>query len=209
MTRDFFSVAATATAVRRYRDEPVDDAVLERCLEAATWAPSGGNQQPWRFVVIRDEQLREVITAAARRTWDVMADFYGFDKASTADDPKSRVLQAMYEHMQVGGGAPVCVLFCLRPQRGASDLQQGGSIFPAVQNFLLAARAQGLGAAITLWHDQCEPQLRELIGIPEDWRIATLVTAGWPKGGHHRVRRQPVEAVTAVDRWDRPWLRTR
>jgi len=209
MTRDFFSVAATATAVRRYRDEPVDDAVLERCLEAATWAPSGGNQQPWRFVVIRDEQLREVITAAARRTWDVMADFYGFDKPSTADDPKSRVLQAMYEHMQVGGGAPVCVLFCLRPQRGASDLQQGGSIFPAVQNFLLAARAQGLGAAITLWHDQCEPQLRELIGIPDDWRIATLVTAGWPKGGHHRVRRQPVEAVTAVDRWDRPWLRTR
>jgi nitroreductase len=150
-----------------------------------------------------------VITAAARRTWDVMADFYGFDKPSAADDPKSRVLQAMYEHMQVGGDAPVCVLFCVQPQRGASDLQQGGSIFPAVQNFLLAARAQGLGAAITLWHDQCEPQLRELIGIPDDWRIATLVTAGWPKGGHHRVRRQPVEAVTAVDRWDRPWLRTR
>ncbi|MCV7189646.1 nitroreductase family protein [Mycolicibacterium thermoresistibile] len=203
---DLWTVLRTASAVRRYRDEPVDDVVVERCLRAASWAPSGGNQQPWRFVVLRSPEVRAVITAAARRTWDVMADFYGFDKPGTADDPKSRVLGAMYEHMQVGGGAPVCVLFCLRPQRGASDLQQGGSIFPAVQNFLLAARAQGLGAAITLWHDACESELRSLVGIPDDWRIATLVTAGWPRGGHHPVRRKPVCEVAAVDRWDQAWV---
>ncbi|MGV0803249.1 nitroreductase family protein, partial [Mycolicibacterium elephantis] len=90
--------------------------------------------------------------------------------------------RAMYEHMHVGGDAPVCVLFCVEPQPGASDLQQGGSIFPAVQNFLLAARAQGLGAAITLWQDACDSELRELVGIPPHWRIATLITAGWPVG---------------------------
>lgn len=207
MTDDFWTVLRTASAVRRYRDDPVDDAVLDRCLTAATWAPSGGNQQPWRFVVVRSPEARAVITAAARRTWQVMAEFYGFEEPpDDATDTKSRVLRAMRDHMQVGGNAPVCVLFCIQPQRGASDLQQGGSIFPAVQNFLLAARAQGLGAAITLWHDGCEPELRDLIGIPDDWRIATLVTAGWPRGGgHHPVRRKPVSEVAAVDRWDQQW----
>ncbi len=111
----------------------------------------------------------------------------------------------MAEHMTVGGAAPVLVLFCVCPQRGASDLQMGGSIFPAVQNFLLAARAQGLGAAITLWQDSCDTELRELVGIPDDWRIATLLTVGWPNGGHHPVRRKSLSEVAVVDRWDEPW----
>lgn len=203
---DLWAVMSTASAVRRYRPEPVDDSILEKCLQAATWAPSGGNQQPWRFVVLRSPELRAVITAAAQRTWEVMADFYKFQTPREhAVDPKSRVLKAMSEHMQVGGDAPVCVLFCVQPQRGASDLQQGGSIFPAVQNFLLAARAQGLGAAITLWHDSCDTELRSMVGIPDDWRIATLITAGWPKGGHHRVKRKPVGDVVAVDEWSQLW----
>jgi nitroreductase len=75
-----------------------------------------------------------------------------------------------------------------------------------VQNFLLAARAQGLGAAITLWHMSCGESLRALIGVPDDWVIAALVTAGWPKGRHRTVRRKPLSEVAVVDRWDRPWL---
>jgi nitroreductase len=196
----------TASAVRRYRPEPVDDAVLERCLEAATWAPSGGNQQPWRFVVLRSPEARAVVTTGARETWDKMTDFYGLTVPDETDvDPRSRVMRAMWEHMHVGGDAPVCVVFCVQPQRGASDLQQGGSIFPAVQNFLLAARAQGLGAAITLWHGSCQTALREIAAIPDDWRIATLITAGWPKGGHHAVQRRGIDEVVAVDRWEQSW----
>jgi len=206
ISADLWSVMSTASAVRRYRDEPVDDHVLERCLQAATWAPSGGNQQPWRFVVLRSEQTREVVTTAAQKTWKTMADFYGFTiPPDDAIDTKSRVLRAMWEHMHVGGNAPECVLFCVQPQAGASELQQGGSIFPAVQNFLLAARAQGLGAAITLWHDQCAPELRALVGIPDDWHIATLLTVGWPRGGHRPVRRKALCEVAAVDQWDRRW----
>lgn len=197
---------STASTVRRYRDEPVDDLTLERCLRAATWAPSGGNQQPWRFVVLRSEQARSVITTAAHRTWEELTDFYRLSApADGADDPKSRVLRAMAEHMRVGGAAPALVLFCVQPQPGASDLQQGGSVFPAVQNFLLAARSQGLGAAITLWHMACEEQLRELVGIPDDWLIATLLTVGWPRGSHKPVRRKPVGQVAVVDRWEQPW----
>ncbi|MGZ8815488.1 MAG: nitroreductase family protein, partial [Mycobacterium sp.] len=75
----------------------------------------------------------------------------------------------------------------------------------AVQNFLLAARAQGLGAAITLWHGMCDAELRSLIGIPDDWVIATLVTAGWHAGRHRPVRRKPVSSAAVIDQWDRPW----
>lgn len=205
---DLWTVMHTATAVRRYRDEPVDDEALEKCLQAASTAPSGGNGQPWRFVVLRSAQSRALITEAARRTWEVMKDFYRLpDVTDTADDPKSRTLRTMAEHMQTGGAAPALVLFCVQPQRGTTELQQGGSIFPAVQNFLLAARAQGLGAAITLWHDACDAQLRELVGIPQDWKIATLVTVGWPQGAHHPVRRKPLPEVAVIDRWDSPWTR--
>ncbi len=196
----------TATAVRRYRDEPVDDATLEKCLRAASWAPSGGNQQPWRFVVLRSEEARALVTAAAHRTWDELQRFYGVSApGDSADDARSRVLRSMAEHMRIGGAAPGLVLFCVRPQAGATELQQGGSIFPAVQNFLLAARAQGLGAAITLWHSSCEAQLRSLVGIPDDWMMAALVTVGWPAGRHHTVRRKPLPEVAVVDRWDQPW----
>jgi len=205
-TDDFWTVLSTATAVRRYRDEPVDDGTLDKCLRAASWAPSGGNQQPWRFVVLRSDELRAVVTAAAHESWQRLKSFYGVTMPDAdADDPRSRVLRAMAEHSRVGGAAPVLVLFCVQPQAGASDLQQGGSVFPAVQNLLLAARAQGLGAAITLWHSQCEDQLREMIGIPDGWLIAALVTMGWPRGRHKPVRRKPLTEVAVVDRWDRPW----
>ncbi|WP_084525320.1 nitroreductase family protein [Nocardia vaccinii] len=197
---------STASAVRRYRPEPVADSVLETCLRAASWAPSGGNQQQWRFVVIRSAAVRAVITEGARRTWDKMSAFYDLERpADTATDAKSRVLRAMWEHMNHGGDAPVCVVCCTQPQRGVSDFQQGGSLYPAVQNFLLAARAQGLGAAITLWQDQCEDELRASIGIPADWRVAALITAGWPKGRHHEVRRKPFEEMVAIDCWERAW----
>ena len=202
---DLWTVMSTATAVRRYRDEPVGDDMLDRCLLAASWAPSGGNGQPWKFVVIRSKELRDVITAAAHSTWEVMKDFYRIPEDDGADDPKTRVLRTMAEHMQIGGAAPELVLFCVQPQRGTTEMQQAGSIFPAVQNFLLAARAQGLGAAITLWHGQCEAELRASIGIPADWKIATLLTVGWPRGSHHPVRRKPLSTAAVTDTWDQPW----
>lgn len=203
---DLWEVMRTASTVRRYRAEPVADEVLEQCLLAATWAPSGGNQQPWKFVVLRSPEAREVVTVGAARTWQALVEFYGISMpAADAEDPKSRALRSMAEHTRLGGAAPGLVMFCIRPQPGASELQQGGSIFPAVQNFLLAARAQGLGAAITLWHYSCEAELRSVAGIPADWQIASLITVGWPKGRHHHVRRKPLAEVVVSDRWDQPW----
>ncbi|QLL10071.1 nitroreductase family protein [Mycobacterium vicinigordonae] len=196
----------TASTVRRYLDRPVGDDALERCLLAATWAPSGANQQPWKFVVLKSKEARDVVTAGATRTWQALREYYRLSTpGDEADDPKSRALRTMAEHTRVGGAAPALVLFCIRPQAGASELQQGASIFPAMQNFLLAARAQGLGAAITLWHYSCEDELRSVAAIPDDWQIASLLTVGWPKGRHHSVRRKPLSEVAVTDRWDKPW----
>ena len=202
VTSDLWEVMRTARAIRRYRDEPVDDAVLKRCLEAATWAPSGGNQQPWRFVELRSPELRKLIGEGAQSSWDVMKGFYGIDVPPEDDrSPKGRVLRTMYHHMTNGADVPVCLLFCVQPQRGASDIESAGSIWPAAQNFLLAARAQGLGAAIVLWHRQVEEELRSRLGMPDDWKIACTITAGWPVGNHGPLTRRPVDAVTSVDTW--------
>lgn len=192
----------TARAIRRYRPEPVDRAVIDRCLEAATWAPSGGNGQPWRFVILEGEEQRDVIAEGARRCWDTMTSFYGLEVPDPDDRrPRSRTIRAMYEHMTEARDTPVCILFCVQPQRGTTELEQGGSIFPAMQNFLLAARAQGLGAAICLWHREVEPEIRATVGIPDDWKIAATISAGWPRGRHGPVTRRPVSEVTSVDRW--------
>jgi nitroreductase len=199
---DLWTVMSTARAIRRYTDAPVDDDVVMRCLEAATWAPSGGNQQPWRFVVLESPELRAIVAEGGRQSWEIMRGFYKIDVPDPDDTaPRSRTLRTMYHYMTNGATVPVCILFCVEPQRGASDLEYGASIYPAMQNFLLAARAQGLGAATALWHRMVEPELRAALGMPEHWFIAATVTAGWPAGHHGPLDRRPVEDVVTVDAW--------
>jgi nitroreductase len=199
---DLWTVMSTARAIRRYAEAPVDDDVVMRCLEAATWAPSGGNQQPWRFVLLQSTELRSIIAEGARQSWEIMKGFYGIDVPDPHDaSPRSRTLRTMHHYMTNAATVPVCVLFCVEPQRGASDLEQGASIYPAMQNFLLAARAQGLGAATALWHRMVEPELRAALGMPDRWWIAATMTAGWPAGHHGPLDRKPVEDVVSVDTW--------
>jgi nitroreductase len=199
---DIWTVMSSARAIRRYSEAPVDDDVVMRCLEAATWAPSGGNQQPWRFVILEAPELRSIIAEGGRQSWEIMKGFYGID-VPDADDTsaRSRTLRTMHHYMTNGATVPVCILFCVEPQRGASDLEQGASIYPAMQNFLLAARAQGLGAATALWHRMVEPELRGALAMPEHWRIAATMTAGWPEGHHGPLDRRPVQEVVSVDAW--------
>jgi nitroreductase len=201
-TDDLWEAMSTARAIRRYRDAPVDQAVIDRCLEAATWAPSGGNQQPWRFVELRSPELRAIIGEGGRESWEIMTEFYGLSVPDPDDrHPRARTVRTMHDYMMGAATVPVCFLFCVKPQRGASPLEQGGSIFPAMQNFLLAARAQGLGASVALWHRSKEEELRPLIGIPDDWLIAATVTAGWPVGHHGPLKRKSVTGASCVDTW--------
>ena len=200
---DVYEALYTTRAMRRVKNDPIPLEVQRKILDAAVRAPSGGNQQPWRFVLLESPEVRSIIAEGARRTWEAMTELYGAERPpDDAVDPRSRVFRAMYEHMAGAATVPVCIVCCVQPQRGATDLEQGGSIFPAIQNFLLAARAYGLGAAITLWHRQVDDELRSVTGIPNDWMVAATITAGWPRGGHGPVRRKPAADVICVDRWN-------
>lgn len=204
-TADFWDALSTARTIRRFTDEPVDDAVLATCLEAASWAPTGANAQAWRFVVLRSPALREIVADAAALALEVIEPVYGMSRPEDDDQSRrARRDRATYElHDRAGEFTSVLFTYQRFPQ--ASEMLLGGSIFPALQNFLLAARAQGLGACPTSWASYGgETMLRDAVGVPDDWMLAGHVVIGWPRGSHGPVRRRPVAEVTNLDRWDTP-----
>jgi len=193
---------STARTIRRFTDRLVDDATLARCLRAATWAPSGANAQEWRFVVLRSPELRAVVARAAARALKVIEPVYGMTRPAEHDGSRrGRTNRATYE-LHDRAGEFTSVLFTQRRFPQASEFLLGGSIFPAMQNFLLAARALGLGACLTSWASYGgEPLLREAVGVPDDWMLAGHIVVGWPRGNHGPVRRRPLSEVAFLDRW--------
>ncbi|GAB3221990.1 nitroreductase family protein [Mycolicibacterium hippocampi] len=204
-TRDVWETMSTARTIRRFTDEPVDDASLRRCLEAATWAPSGANAQSWRFVVLRSAEQRAVVARAAAHALQVIEPVYGMSRPAADDhSPQARNNRATYE-LHDRAAEFTSVLFTQKRFPTASELLLGGSIFPAMQNFLLAARAQGLGACLTSWASyDGERVLREAVGVPDDWMLAGHIVVGWPRGHHGPLRRRPLAAAVNLDRWDAP-----
>lgn len=204
-TTDVWEVMSTARAIRRFTDEPVDDATLARCLEAASWAPNGANAQAWRFVVLRSPEQRAVVAEAAREALAVIERGYGMVRP--ADDDHSRRARnnrATYE-LHDRAGERTSVLFLTYAFNSASELLLGGSIYPALAHFLLAARALGLGACPTSWASYGgENLLRETVGIPDNWHLAGHVVVGWPRGSHGPVRRRPLADVVDLDQFDAP-----
>jgi nitroreductase len=202
-TTDVWTAMSTARTIRRFTDEPVDDATLTRCLRAATWAPSGANVQEWRFVVLSSPDMRAVVGKAAAQALQVIEPVYRMSRPDPSDDSRrARTNRATYE-LHDRAGEFTSVLFTQRHFSSASELLLGGSIYPAIQNFLLAARAQGLGACMTSWASYGgEPLLREAVGVPDDWMLAGHVVVGWPRGNHGPVRRRPLEEVVFLDHWD-------
>jgi nitroreductase len=204
-SQDVWEVMATARTIRRFSTRPVDDMTLRRCLEAATWAPSGANAQAWKFIVLASPEQRAVVGKAAANALQVIEPVYGMTRPAADDDSRSaRNNRATYE-LHDRAAEFVSILFTQKRFPTASELLLGGSIFPAMQNFLLAARAQGLGACLTSWASYGgEALLREAVGVPEDWMLAGHVVIGWPKGAHGPVRRRPLSEAVFLDRWDQP-----
>jgi len=202
---DVWAVMSTARTIRRFTDRPVDDARLARCLEAATWAPNGANVQEWRFVVLRSPESRAVVADAAAQALKVIEPVYGMSRPLDADDSRqARTDRATYE-LHDRAGEFTSVLFAQRRFPSASELLLGGSIFPAMQNFLLAARALGLGACLTSWASYGgEALIRKAVGVPDDWMLAGHVVVGWPRGRHGPLRRRPLSDVVFLDRWAAP-----
>jgi nitroreductase len=194
-----FDAIYSQRAIRHLRPDPVTDEVVHRLIEAATKAPSGGNSQPWRFLVIRDKATRRMIADYYRRSWDQVYGAQSDGSSSLGDRVRSSATHLAENMAEV----PVLILACIMHDGGASSMGRGSSIYPAVQNLLLAARGLGLGSVMTSLHKRYEDEIKQALGIPENVETAALLPIGYPAEGvrYGPTRRQPVEEVTYWERW--------
>jgi len=209
---DLLEGIATTRAIRRYRPDPIPDDDLATLLWHATRAPSGSNRQPTRFLVLRDgpraREAKAILGRAFREGWGVKRTDHDFDKGSGADpaSPKARAARAMQLFVDRFEQTPVVVLACIQRWR-RPHISEGGSVYPACQNLLLAARALGYGGVLSMWHSFVEDELRTVLAIPDEVVIAATITLGVPEGRHGPVRRLPLRDVVYDDEWgaDAPW----
>ncbi len=208
-----YEAMSTLRAVRRLRPDPIPEDVLQRILQAAAWAPSGGNVQPWRIVVVRDPEIRRGIGELYRPQWAT----YGENARRGLEGMKAeararreRMLDAcdhLGEHM---GEAPVLLVFCFNPNHmaitdadlGRPSVVGGGSVYPALQNAMLACVSEGIGCTLTTLLCYEEESMKALLGIPEDWYTCAVMPIGYPvRGGHGPISRRPVEKLCFADQF--------
>lgn len=207
---DLLEGIATTRAIRRIRPDPIPDEDLATIFFAATRAPSGSNRQPFRFVVLRDGQpaqaAKALLGAAFRRGWSSKSRTDSLEDNGD-DTPRARTARAMQHFVDHFEEVPAVVLPCLVRYRAPTPTE-GGSVYPACQNLLLAARALGYGGVITMWHALVEDELRELLSIPDGVAIAATIPLGRPMGaGHGPVRRRPLAELVYDGAWGEaaPW----
>jgi nitroreductase len=212
-----YEAMSTLRAVRRLRPDPIPAPVLRRVLEAATWAPSGGNLQPWRVIVVADAERRRRLGVLYGERWAVYAKGHRrlLEGASEATRERGERMLRAGDHLGAHfGEAPVVAVFCFDPERMAitdakldrPSVVGGASVYPAVENLLLACRAEGLGCVLTTLLCECEPEVREILGIPPPWGTAAAVPIGHPVlRGHGPISRRPVERLAFLDAWGSPF----
>lgn len=211
-----YAVMSTTRAVRRLRPDPIPEAVLRRVLEAANWGPTGGNAQPWRVIAVRDAALKERLQELYVGPWEAYASGHRRQiegLTGEARQRQERMLAAADYLAQHLHHAPVILVFCFQPQLMAitdagldrPSVVGGASLYPAVQNALLACRAEGLGCTLTTLLCGREAEVKPLLGIPAEWFTCAFVPIGYPMGkGHGPLTRRPLERMTFLDRWGTP-----
>jgi nitroreductase len=196
---DLFDVIGRQRAHRRYRDEPVDDATVAEILDAAVHAPSAENRQPWEFVVVRDPDLRRRIGEITTAAWD------GGARRLSEGRLDPRLLADVDAGVRGGtSAAPVVVVVCADLER-AHPATVGSSIFPAIQNLLLAATARALGSALTTLAATRHEELSALLALPDTVRPVAVVPLGRPARHLGPPRREPFSAHAHRDRYGSPW----
>lgn len=209
---DFREVIETTGACRHYRPDPVPDAVLARVLDAARWAPTGGNRQGVRLLAVRDAVKKKALRDLYVPLWEQ----YVARAGARPGAPLPKLIadaDHMARHLDE---VPVLLVVCahlgdlLATDRHLDRVSvvAGGSIYPAVQNVLLAARAEGLGTALTTLLCAVEPQVKDLLGIPPDALTAALIPLGYPvKPFPKKLARRPLSDICFGDAWGEPAFR--
>lgn len=199
----------TTATVRYYTDDPVDESVLYRVFEQARFAPNGGNRQGWHVIVVTDPEMRRQLRDLYLQPW---TDYVEHARSGGLAPRSERVLRQADEFAHALHEIPVHLVVCARMAALAiTDLELdrtsivgGASIYPFVQNILLATRAEGLGAALTTVLCFVEPQAKDLLEIPKEYGIATLIAVGHPDPERlpRQLTRAPVEEFTSRNRFD-------
>jgi nitroreductase len=203
---DLFEIIRSTRSMRRLKPDPVPEALIRKILEAGICAPSGGNMQRWRFLVVRDPAVKRAVGALYKRAWDerVGPRYRAGEPAPGTSRERFLRLLAAAEHLAAHiHEAPVWIVPCL--EGAAASRTAGSSIYPAVQNMLLAARALGLGATLTTLHLTYEKEAEAALGLPPDAHSYALLPIGYPVGHFGPVRRLPLADIVYADRWGRPF----
>jgi nitroreductase len=216
----------SARAIRRFKPDPVPETVLTAILDAAIRAPSAGNSQNWVFLVVQDAEQRRKLGLLYRKASDIASAMYAARgrPPHLTEEQFRRLMSSgsfLWDHL---ADAPVILVPCqtqpkipppeaLPPDVRARHLDEqryverirGASIYPAVQNVILACRAFGLGTTITTNHIRCEDEVKAVLGVPEDVQTFALMPIGYPLDSFGPVVRRPVAEVVYADRWARRW----
>ena len=200
-TSDLFEIIRTTRSMRRLKPDPVPNELIRKILEAGVCAPSGGNMQRWRFLVVRDAEIKRTVGGYYKRAWDEQAApryRSGEPAPGTTREQFLRLLGAAEYLAAHIHEAPVWIVPC---QGGTPTRTSGSSIYPAVQNMLLAARALGLGATMTTVYLQFEKEAEAALGLPPNVHSYALLPIGYPMGRFGPVRRVSLTEVVYEDRW--------
>lgn len=203
---DLFEMMRTSRAMRRLKPDPVPMQLVQRLLEAAVTAPSGGNQQTWRFLVVTDPHIKQQVQHNYAKAFETVSKHY------ESSPPPPGMSEAQYrrqidnvthltEHYHE---APVWIVGCVA-HGGQPTVMSAASIFPAMQNVLLAARALGLGATFTCRHLMFRAEIDAIFGLPGDFSALAIIPIGYPEGRFGPVRRGPLAEVVFHDRWGTPF----
>jgi nitroreductase len=216
----------SARAIRRFKPDPVPETVLTAILDAAIRAPSAGNSQNWVFLVVQDAEQRRKLGLLYRKASDIASAMYAARgrPPHLTEEQFRRLMSSgsfLWDHL---ADAPVILVPCqtqpkipppeaLPPDVRARHLDEqryverirGASIYPAVQNVILACRAFGLGTTITTNHIRCEEEVKAVLEVPDDVQTFALMPIGYPLDSFGPVVRRPVAEVVYADRWARRW----
>jgi nitroreductase len=195
----FFDVVLNQRAHRYLKPDPVPDGLIERVLTAATHAPSAENFQPWVFVVVRDPEVRQGIGELVGTSW----------RTTGADFTRPKIPAHMFRDVEYWATeglavAPVHVVICADAERCDPSLWPS-SIFPAVQNLLLAALAVGLGSLMSTFPILFTADLRKWLALPDHVHPQAVVPLGYPAKQLKPPNRAPMQEKTFRERYGEPW----
>lgn len=205
---EILEIIHTTRSMRRLWPDPVPDELISKILEAGICAPSSGNTQRWRFLVVKDPAIKKAVQVYYKRAFD---EFVGPRYEAAAPPPGSTKERYKRQHAAAGyltdhlHEAPVWIVACLEHGSEAPKRSSGASIYPAVQNMLLAARALGLGTTLTTRHLRFEKETEAALGLPPGIHSYAILPIGYPMGNFGPVKRGEIGQFVYQDRWGEPY----